>query len=358
VNPKQKGLIVKSCRDRLRSGCVLAIGDGANDISMIKEAHVGIGIYGEEGWQAAGAADYAIVRFKDLYRLLFIHGRWNYMRITFFISFFVYKNFAFTFLQFWMAAYSQWTGVSVLDDICLLAFNSVFMVGPLFVAGLFDKDLSPDGDRPSKKTIAHPPSVDDNKWYVSVIPRLYTPGQVNKYFSSKRIVSWLILGLVHSICVFYGVMGAWGFHGATAIESSGRNASFTMVQQALYTVLLMMLVWVHAALVKDWNIAYAVGVIIFHVVLYIAFTSVYDSLSNSTYGHIADTTFSNWNFWFMFFLTISVCVVPVIALRRFRVLRHPALVDIISCHKKLGDRSRLNSLARVSIAKSELSAGE
>jgi len=356
VNPKQKGLIVKSCRDRMRSGCVLAIGDGANDISMIKEAHVGIGIYGEEGWQAAGSADYAIVKFKDLYRLLFIHGRWNYMRITFFISFFVYKNFAFTFLQFWMAAYSQWTGVSVLNDICLLAFNSIFMVGPLFAAALFDKDLHPDDDRPSKKTIAHPPSVDDDKWYVSVIPRLYHPGQSNKFFTSKRILAWLVLGLVHSVCVFYGVMGAWGFDAAVAIESSGYNASFTMMQQALYTVLLMMLVWLHASMVREWNIAYAVGVIVLHVVLYIAFTAIYDTISNDPYNYIADATFGNWDFWFMFLVTVVVCVVPVIALRRYHVLRKPTLVDIISCQKKLGDRSRLNSIAHVSIATSELSA--
>lgn len=42
----------------------LAIGDGANDVSMISEANVGIGIMGREGSQAARSADYAIPRFK------------------------------------------------------------------------------------------------------------------------------------------------------------------------------------------------------------------------------------------------------------------------------------------------------
>ncbi len=34
-----------------------AVGDGANDVSMIHEAHVGFGIYGKEGRNAARSAD-------------------------------------------------------------------------------------------------------------------------------------------------------------------------------------------------------------------------------------------------------------------------------------------------------------
>ena len=38
----------------------LSIGDGANDVAMIQEANVGIGLYGLEG----------------------SHGRWSYVRIA------------------------------------------------------------------------------------------------------------------------------------------------------------------------------------------------------------------------------------------------------------------------------------
>ena len=38
----------------------LAIGDGANDVPMIKEAHIGIGLFGEEGMSAVQACDYAL----------------------------------------------------------------------------------------------------------------------------------------------------------------------------------------------------------------------------------------------------------------------------------------------------------
>jgi len=71
----------------------LAIGDGANDVSMIQEAHVGIGIVGKEGLQAVNSSDYAIARFKYLLPLLLLHGRWNYQRISRVILYSFYKNF-------------------------------------------------------------------------------------------------------------------------------------------------------------------------------------------------------------------------------------------------------------------------
>ena len=42
----------------------MAIGDGANDVSMIKEAQIGVGISGEEGTQAVLASDFSIAQFK------------------------------------------------------------------------------------------------------------------------------------------------------------------------------------------------------------------------------------------------------------------------------------------------------
>jgi len=70
----------------------LAIGDGANDVNMIQEANIGVGIYGNEGMRAVQASDYSIGEFKSLWRLLFLHGRWNHFRIAEMIMYFFYKN--------------------------------------------------------------------------------------------------------------------------------------------------------------------------------------------------------------------------------------------------------------------------
>src|ERR671928_171424 len=81
VSPSQKALVVRNIRSKLTNHVTLAIGDGANDIAMIQEAHVGIGITGREGLQAARSSDYSIAQFRFLLKLLLVHGRWNYIRV-------------------------------------------------------------------------------------------------------------------------------------------------------------------------------------------------------------------------------------------------------------------------------------
>lgn len=57
------------------------MGDGANDVNMISAAHVGIGIKGVEGQQAARASDYVVGEFKTLRRLILFYGRNHIGRI-------------------------------------------------------------------------------------------------------------------------------------------------------------------------------------------------------------------------------------------------------------------------------------
>jgi phospholipid-translocating ATPase len=80
VSPKQKALVVRLVKDGIPGTMTLAIGDGANDVSMIQAADVGVGISGEEGLQAVNSSDYAIAQFRFLKRLLLVHGHWSYYR--------------------------------------------------------------------------------------------------------------------------------------------------------------------------------------------------------------------------------------------------------------------------------------
>ena len=91
VSPLQKAKVVLLVKGFMKSLC-LAIGDGANDVSMIQAAHIGVGIAGEEGMQAVMSSDYAIAQFRFLERLLLIHGRWSYVRTSSMILCFFYKN--------------------------------------------------------------------------------------------------------------------------------------------------------------------------------------------------------------------------------------------------------------------------
>ncbi|XP_037394594.1 probable phospholipid-transporting ATPase VD isoform X3 [Pygocentrus nattereri] len=89
--PLQKSQVVRLIGDSL-GVMTLAIGDGANDVSMIQVADVGVGISGQEGMQAVMSSDFAISRFKHLRKLLLVHGHWCYTRLANMILYFFYKN--------------------------------------------------------------------------------------------------------------------------------------------------------------------------------------------------------------------------------------------------------------------------
>jgi phospholipid-transporting ATPase len=102
VSPLQKALVVKLVKRNLKK-LLLAIGDGANDVSMIQAAHVGVGISGLEGLQAARSADVSIAQFRFLRKLLLVHGAWSYQRVSKVILYSFYKNVALYITQFWVS---------------------------------------------------------------------------------------------------------------------------------------------------------------------------------------------------------------------------------------------------------------
>jgi magnesium-transporting ATPase (P-type) len=128
-------------KNHLKKVC-LAVGDGGNDVSMIKEANIGIGIYGEEGMSAVQASDYALPEFRMIWRLLFVHGRWNYMRISEMILYFVYKSVIFTVPRFLFSFYNAYSGYPIYDDYYIALYNVVFTALPLLVRALFEQDVN------------------------------------------------------------------------------------------------------------------------------------------------------------------------------------------------------------------------
>jgi phospholipid-transporting ATPase len=104
---------------RFSKSILLAIGDGANDVSMIQAAHVGVGISGVEGLQAARSADFAISQFRFLKKLLLVHGAWAYQRLSKMIFFYFYKNVAMYLTQFWVSCLKQHHIVSSIHNLLL-----------------------------------------------------------------------------------------------------------------------------------------------------------------------------------------------------------------------------------------------
>jgi hypothetical protein len=122
----------------------LAVGDGANDVTMIQQAHVGVGISGYEGRQAVNAADFAIARFRFLERLLLVHGSWNYVRISKLVLFTFYKNILLAITQYWFAFFTACSFQKFYLEAAWQAMNMVNNgILPIILA-VMDQQLSAD----------------------------------------------------------------------------------------------------------------------------------------------------------------------------------------------------------------------
>ncbi|KAL6502190.1 hypothetical protein OROHE_024783 [Orobanche hederae] len=181
VSPKQKALITRRVKEH--SGkTILAIGDGANDVGMIQEADIGVGISGMEGMQAVMASDFSLPQFRFLERILIVHGHWCYKRISKMILYFVYKNIAFGLTLFYYNIFTGFSGQDLYDDWYLVMFNVVLTSLPVISLGVLDQDVSSD--------------------VCLKFPALYQEGQRNTCFSWKSIIGWILNGIFASLSVF------------------------------------------------------------------------------------------------------------------------------------------------------------
>ncbi|KAJ9464754.1 putative phospholipid-transporting ATPase 7 [Diplonema papillatum] len=187
LTPAQKGTIVNMFRKRTGLP-TLAIGDGANDATMITAASVGIGIIGLEGSQAELASDYAIPRFRHLKRLLAVHGRYALYRNALCICFSFYKNLVLTSCQVMFAFFSGYTGMTVFDGWLLAIKNTALTSLPPLLMTCFEKDLGEAA------------LVDQASG-----PLLYKQLADGLYFDTKTIATWFTTGFVHGCLIFWSV---------------------------------------------------------------------------------------------------------------------------------------------------------
>lgn len=131
VSPKQKAEVVKLVMKYKNNKTTLAIGDGANDVNMITAAHIGIGISGLEGQQAARAADYSIGQFRFLRSLLFVHGREAYRRNSYLIQYMFYKNVVYVIPLYFFGSFSQFSGTQIYDTYLYNFYNTFFTAIPI-----------------------------------------------------------------------------------------------------------------------------------------------------------------------------------------------------------------------------------
>ncbi|XP_028969385.1 probable phospholipid-transporting ATPase IH isoform X3 [Esox lucius] len=197
--PLQKAQIVKLIKASKEHPITLAIGDGANDVSMILEAHVGIGIMGKEGRQAARNSDYAIPKFKHLKKMLLVHGHFYYIRIAELVQYFFYKNVCFIFPQFLYQFYCGFSQQPLYDTAYLTLYNISFTSLPILIYSLIEKHVSVE-------TLKRDPS-------------LYRDVAKNSLLCWPVFLYWTCLGLFDA-CIFF--FGAYFLFDNTTFTSNGQ----------------------------------------------------------------------------------------------------------------------------------------
>ncbi|KAG9351167.1 hypothetical protein JZ751_025057 [Albula glossodonta] len=182
--PLQKAKVVRLLKTSPEKPITLAVGDGANDVSMIQEAHVGIGIMGKEGRQAVRNSDYAIARFKFLAKLLLVHGHFYYIRIATLVQYFFYKNVCFITPQFLYQFFCLFSQQTLYDSVYLTLYNICFTSLPILVYSLFEQ-------------LVHPHVLQSK-------PALYRDISKNSLLSFKTFLYWTLLGFCHAFIFFFG----------------------------------------------------------------------------------------------------------------------------------------------------------
>ncbi|KAK9240161.1 hypothetical protein V1525DRAFT_396134 [Lipomyces kononenkoae] len=192
ASPSQKALLVTSVRSRVKSAVTLAIGDGANDIAMIQAADVGIGIAGKEGLQASRSSDFSIAQFRFLLKLLLVHGRWNYVRMSKYVLATFYKEFFFYLTQAMFQHFTLYSGTSLYESVSLTMYNTLFTSLPVLCLGIFLQDLSPET--------------------LIAVPELYSTSRLNKHFSVRIFFGWMFVAssqavlVTFTMCYVYAIM--------------------------------------------------------------------------------------------------------------------------------------------------------
>ena len=182
VDPQQKAKLVSIIKSSSKKVC-LAIGDGANDVGMITEANVGIGIHGLEGSEASRASDYSINQFYHLQKLLLYHGRESYRKNSYYIIYNFYKNIVFVSPMFFYGFLNFFSGITLYEPFLHQLYNVIYSIFPIFYFSIFDREYESD--------------------FLVKNPRFYIQGIRNECFNLFMFYRYLIMGFIEGFILLF-----------------------------------------------------------------------------------------------------------------------------------------------------------
>lgn len=302
VTPSQKAQLVellKSCEYR-----TLAIGDGGNDVRMIQQADIGVGISGREGLQAARAADYSIGKFRFLKRLILVHGRYSYNRTAFLSQYSFYKSLLICFIQIFFSFISGVSGTSLFNSVSLMAYNVFYTSVPVLVSVL-DKDLS-------ERTVMQHPQI---LFYC----------QAGRLLNPSTFAGWFGRSLFHAIVVFVITIHAYAFE-----KSEMEEASMVALSGCIWLQAFVVALETNSFTILQ-HIAIWGNLVAFYVINWIV-----SAFPSSGLYTIMFRLCRQPSYWITMFIIVAAGMGPVLALKYFRYTYRSSKINILQQAERMG----------------------
>ncbi|XP_059473121.1 phospholipid-transporting ATPase IF isoform X2 [Neocloeon triangulifer] len=304
LSPLQKCEIVALMKASKERPTTSAIGDGANDVSMIMEAHVGIGVVGKEGRQAVLSSDFAIPRFQHLRRAFLVHGHWYYRRAAMLVEYFFYKNIAYVTPQVFFQFINFWSTTALYDGFYITLYNVIFSFFPVVLFGITEQDLSAD------TLLAHPEN--------------YLRHRKNKLMEWPKFMGWVAHGLWHAICCYFGVLLYLQVN-STALNGNGSDAGLWILGTAtMHNVVIVVNLKV-LIMSRYWSWPLLVAIVASIFPLFMGLVVIYCILPGfSLGGRNTDKLFGyvvmleSPNFWLLTTVIVVAALIPDFAIESWQ----------------------------------------
>ncbi|KAG7477124.1 hypothetical protein MATL_G00090800 [Megalops atlanticus] len=316
VTPKQKANVVSLVK-KYKKAVTLSIGDGANDVNMIKTADIGVGISGQEGMQAVMSSDYAFAQFRYLQRLLLVHGRWSYIRMCKFLRYFFYKNFAFTLVHFWYSFFSGYSSQVAYEDWFITLYNVCYSSLPVLLVGLLDQDVN---DKLSLR-----------------FPRLYLPGQQGVLFNYKNFFISLFHGIFTSLIIFFIPYGAFLQTMGQDGEAPSDYQSFAVVTASSLIITVNLQISLNTSYWTFVNCFAVLGsiAIYFGIMFDIHSAGIHVIFPSAfTFTGVASNALRQPYLWLTIILTVGISLLPVICIQFLHKTIWPSEGDKVQRNRK------------------------
>ena len=304
VSPRQKALVVRLVQTAAvspvapsRAPITLAVGDGANDVGMILEADVGVGIVGKEGMQAARAADYALGQFRFLTRLMLVHGRYSYLRLAVLIQFSFYKNIAFALPQAYFALVNGFSGQTLYDAWLMTMFNIIYTFLPIMTLSLVEQDIRPDA------LLAH--------------PGLYRSLPSGEWYDARTFSGWMASAIWHSLVSYFGGMAVFKL---TAPGSNGQMTGLWCLGTSVCTYIIIIVSLRICMETRHWTVLNGMALFLsvggYVLMLYVY--SLIHAIDPSNMYYVTYTLSDTSVYWASVVVIPAIALLPDVTLRVFR----------------------------------------